>query len=234
MTTRPFLFAAALALLSACATARPAPLDSSALARLTDAQMKPIDEARVELGRSKDRLARTQAGKVDAANNLTVAKAEQEVAAAEMKQNKAALDLAVGQKADGPTLDKARAAVAAGEIKMKASELHVTYQKDLVGGAALEEAAAQAHLASAEAALANSEFDALAAAGSTAVANKKSSDYQEALARAQAAEAAAKSKLAEANVGSVTDYNRWQEREKLLPAAAAPTAPTAPAAPAAK
>ena len=230
MTTRPLLSAAALALLAACATARPAPIDSSALARLTDAQMKPIDDARVELGRSKDRLARTQAGKVDAANNLTVAKADQEVAEAEMKKNKAALDLAVGQKADGPTLDKARAAVAAGEIKMKASELRVTYQKDLVRGAALEEAAAQAHLESAEAALANSKFDALTAAGSTEVANKKSSDYEEALARAQAAEAAAKSKLAEANVGSVTDYNRWQEREKLLPSAAAPTAPAVPAA----
>jgi hypothetical protein len=230
MTTRSLLSAAALALLAACSTARPAAIDSSALARLTDAQMKPIDEARVELGRSKDRLARTQAGKADAASNLTVAKADEVVAGAQLKEDKAALDLAVQQKADALTLDKARAAVAAGETKKQASELRVTYQKDLIRSAALEETAAQAHLDSAEATLAKCEFDALAAAGSTEVANKKSGDYGEALARAQAAEASAKSKLAEANVGAVTDYNRWQEREKMLPAAAAPTAPAAPAA----
>jgi hypothetical protein len=219
--------AIAVGLLSACGTSKPAAIDRSAVAKLSDAQMRPIDDARTSEAHAVDQVASAKQAKTDAANQVAVAKADVDVANAELKKAKADLDAVTAQKADNQTIAMAKAAIDVADLKVKSQERRVTYLKDLADLADLRQDAASAHLTTAQAATEKAKFDSLAAAGSTEVQNKQVDDYEENLARAEAAEANVKKKLADSHLDAVTDFHKWQELVRKLRAAGveSPSAP---------
>ncbi len=219
--------AMAMGMLGSCGTSKPATIDRGAVAKLSDAQMRPIDDARTSEAHAVDQVASAKQAKTDAANQVSVAKADVEVANAEFKKAKADLDAVTAQKADNQSLAMARAAVDVAELKVKSQERRVTYLKDLADLAALRQDAATAHLTTAQAATEKAKFDSLAAAGSTEVQNKQVDDYEENLARAEATEANVKKKLADSHLDAVTDFHKWQELVRKLKAAGveSPSAP---------
>src|SRR5438046_10555544 len=78
----------------ACSSQKPvAKVDDSGLARLNEAQMEPVDSARVEEGRANDGLAKARAREADARARLEVAKSERGVADAQLKRALAERDL---------------------------------------------------------------------------------------------------------------------------------------------
>src|ERR1700687_4201630 len=95
------LFGAGALLAMGCASQqRPvAKLDDSGLARLTEQQMQPVDDARIEEGRANDAVARAKAAEADARARAEVAKSEREVSAAQLKRSAAQLDLLKNQYA---------------------------------------------------------------------------------------------------------------------------------------
>src|SRR5204863_4111681 len=78
----------------ACSSQKPAArVDDSGLARLNEAQMEPVDEARVEEGRARDALARARASEADGRARLEVARSERSVSEAQLKRAQAEKDL---------------------------------------------------------------------------------------------------------------------------------------------
>src|SRR3979411_1138269 len=78
----------------ACSSQKPvAKVDDSGLARLNEAQMEPVDSARVEEGRAQDSLAKARAREADARARLEVGKSERGVADAQLKRALAERDL---------------------------------------------------------------------------------------------------------------------------------------------
>src|SRR3954470_18649646 len=56
-----------VAVAAACSSQKPvARVDDSGLARLDEQQMQPVDDARIEVGRAQDALARSRANEADA------------------------------------------------------------------------------------------------------------------------------------------------------------------------
>src|SRR5437588_5526791 len=80
-------------LVAACAHHEAAKVDDSGLARLNEQQMAPVDDARVELGRSQDAVARARAAESDARAQQEVAKGDHDVAQAQLRRSTAEREL---------------------------------------------------------------------------------------------------------------------------------------------
>src|SRR5438132_3449037 len=82
------------ALLSACTSHHEVTkVDDAGLSRLSENQMRPVDDARVEVGRAQDAVARAKAGEADARAQLEVARSDRDVAIAQLKRAMAERDL---------------------------------------------------------------------------------------------------------------------------------------------
>src|SRR5438270_13127349 len=96
MKARILGFFASILAATACSHSSEKPtakVDDSGLARLNEAQMGPVDDARVEEGRARDALARARANEADARARLAVARSERAVSDAQLKRAQAEKDL---------------------------------------------------------------------------------------------------------------------------------------------
>lgn len=220
-----------LGLVAACSHAKPMQhIDDGALVRLNEQQMQPVDAARIEAGRSRDQMARAKAAVHDGQAKIDIAKAEREVAVAQLKRAQAELDLLTHQKADTKDLDRANQDLRTAQQRVQAVDLKLDYLNRNLGVVQLEEKVAEAHAQVAEAAVERSKYQALQGANSNEVRGLNPALIDQRMAEAQVREANLRKQAADKRVELVEAYNRWQELDAKVRTSPAPAQPATPQA----
>ena len=214
----------ACALALSCASSpKPVPkVDDSGLARLDESQMQPVDDARVELGRAQDALARARANEADAQARLEVAKTERAVGDAQMKRALAERDLLKKQYAPQDQLAVADEEVRAGQDRIRASDMKRAYLERMVLVAQADRSAAAAHVDTAGAMVEQAKLRAMKAAEVPQAQSANSGAIDSRLAEAQLREAQLRKQAADLRASAVDAYNRWQQTDTRVRTLARP------------
>jgi chromosome segregation ATPase len=214
----------ACALAVSCASS-PKPvqkLDDSGLSRLDESQMQPVDDARVELGRAQDALARARANEADAQARLEVAKTERAVADAQMKRALAERDLLKKQYAPQDQLVAADEEVRAAQDRIRAADMKRAYLERMVQVAQADRNAAAAHVDTAAAMVEQAKLRAMKAADVPQAQSANAGAIDSRLAEAQLREAQLRKQAADLRAGAVDAYNRWQQTDTRVRTLARP------------
>src|SRR3982751_4825794 len=126
-------------------------VDDSGLARLNEAQMQPVDDARVEEGRARDAVARARANEADARARLEVARSERAVSEAQLKRALAEKDLLKRQYASKDQMAEIDQEIAGAQDRLKATDLKLQYLQQMIGVAESERRVAEAHVVTTQA-----------------------------------------------------------------------------------
>jgi colicin import membrane protein len=209
-----------------------AKLDDSGLARLNEDQMQPVDNARLDLGRAQDAVAKAQANETDARARVEVAKSEREVGEAQVKRAAAQRDLLKKQYADKDAMAQADQDIASAQDTMRAQDLKLAYLNQNVNVAAAERNAAEARVLTQRAVIEQTKYQAMQQAGAPQTASVNPGDLDSRLAQARAHEANAQKEAAEKRAQAVNLYDRWEKvdaRARLMakPQEVPPPAPMA-------
>jgi uncharacterized protein (DUF3084 family) len=210
---KPIWLVPACAIALACASSqKPAPkVDDSGLARLDETQMQPVDDARIELGRAQDALARARANEADAQARLTVAKTERDVADAQLKRALAERDLLKKQYAPQEQLTRADEEVRTAQDRIRAADLKRAYLERMVQVAQADRNAATAHVDTANAMVEQAKMRAMKAADVPQAQSANAGAIDARVAEAQVREAQLRKQAADLRAGAVDVYNQWQQ-----------------------
>jgi uncharacterized protein (DUF3084 family) len=206
------LVACALAL--SCAggqKAAPPKVDDSGLSRLDETQMQPVDDARIELGRAQDALARARANEGDAQARLTVAKTERDVADAQLKRALAERDLLKKQYAPQDQLVRSDEEVRTSQDRIRASDMKRKYLERMVQVAQADRNAAAAHVDTANALVEQAKLRAMRTADVPQAGSVNAGAIDARVAEAQVREAQQRKQAADLRAGAVDAYNQWQQ-----------------------
>jgi len=213
----------------ACSSQKPvAKVDDSGLARLNEAQMEPVDSARVEEGRAQDALAKARAREADARARLEVGKSERGVADAQLKRALAERDLLKKQYASKDKLAEIDQEVAASQDRVQASDLKSQYLQLLISVAEAERKLAEAHVLTAQALTEQAKHQAMRAGNVPEAASVNAGDIDQRVAAAQGREAALRSEIAQRRSNAVDVYNRWQQADARARTLARPSTMSVP------
>ena len=214
-----------VAALAACASQHQeaAKIDDSGLARLNEDQMAPVDDARIEVGRAQDAVARGKAAEADARAQVEVAKSDKAVAEAQLKRALAERDLLKKQYAGKDALARSDESVRASQERVKAADLKLQYLNQLVAVRETERKAAEAHVLTAQALTEQAKYRAMkeGKAPQADVVNPGDVDHRVASARSQ--EANLEKSAADQRTKAVDLYNRWQQADAAVRTLAQPT-----------
>ena len=204
-------------------------IDNSSLTRLNEQQMQPVDDARIEQGRAADALARAKANENEAHTRVEVAKAERDVATAQLNRYKAEHDLLVQQKA--APADQARAAEAqkTADERLKAANLKIDYLNKMIGVSAQETALAEKHAEVTAALIERAKYQVLQSSDPNQLQGVNGPKIEAQLANLQLEEANLRKQTADKRVAAVDSYNQWQELDAKVKTEAASTPNTPPA-----
>src|SRR5919201_5680108 len=221
---KPVWLVPACAIALACASGpKPAPkVDDSGLSRLDETQMQPIDDARIELGRAQDALARSRANEADAQARLEVAKTERGVADAQMKRALAERDLLKKQYAPQDQLARAEEEIRAAQERIRAADMKRAYLERMVQVAQADRDAATAHVETPNAMVEQAKFRAMKAAGVPQAQSANAGTIDSRVAEAQVREAQLRKKAADLRAGAVDAYNQWQQTDARVRTLARP------------
>jgi hypothetical protein len=183
------------------------------LARLSEQQMAPVDDARIEEGRANDAVARAKAAETDARARAVVAKSEKEVSAAQLKRSAAELDLLKKQYASKDQIARAEQDIRSADERVKATELKIQYLNQMIGLAQTELKAAEAHVATAHAATQDAKYRAMKTANVPHADAVNVGDLDRQMADARAHEAELQRNAADQRSNAVALYNRWQQAD---------------------
>jgi chromosome segregation ATPase len=212
MRTLPWSLLACALALSCAGGQKPAPkVDDSGLARLDETQMQPVDDARIELGRAQDALARARANEADAQARLTVAKTEREVADAQLKRALAERDLLKKQYASQEQLAQGDNEVRAAQERIQAADMKRQYLERMVQVAQADRNAGAAHVDTASAMVEQAKLRAMRAADVPQAGSANSGEVDARVAQSQVREAQLRKQAADLRAGAVDAYNRWQQ-----------------------
>jgi chromosome segregation ATPase len=201
-------------LASACSSQKPAAkLDDSGLARLNEAQMEPVDEARVEEGRARDALARARATEADARARLEVARSERAVSEAQLKRATAEKDLLKRQYASKDQMAEIDQEIAGAQDRLKATDLKLQYLQQMIGVAESERRVAEAHVVTTQALTEQSKLRAMKAGNAPEAGSVNAGDVDKRVATAQANEANLLKEVAQRRSNAVDLYNKWQQAD---------------------
>jgi hypothetical protein len=209
------LFGAGALLALGCASRQRtvAKVDDSGLARLSEDQMQPVDDARIEEGRANDAVARAKAAEADARARAEVAKSEKEVSAAQLKRSQAELDLLKKQYAPKDQVARAEQDIHSADERIKATDLKIQYLNQMIALAETERKAAEAHVATAHAATQQAKYRAMKSASVPHADAVNVGDLDRQMAEAQAHEAELQKNAADQRSNAVSLYNRWQSAD---------------------
>jgi hypothetical protein len=212
---KPVWLVPACAIALACASSpKPAPkVDDSGLSRLDETQMQPVDDARIELGRAGDALARARANEADAQARLTVAKTERDVADAQLKRALAERDLLKKQYAPQEQLARADEEVRLAQDRIRAADLKRGYLERMVQVAQADRNAAAAHVDTANAMVEQAKMRAMKAADVPQAQSANAGAIDARVAEAQVREAQLRKQAADLRAGAVDAYNKWQQMD---------------------
>jgi chromosome segregation ATPase len=211
---RRLSFVLGLMVAGACASHKQeAKLDESGLARLNEQQMQPVDDARVELGRAQDAVARAKAGEQDARAQMEVAKSEHDVADAQLKRATAQRDLLKKQYADQDSMARADQDIRAAQERLKAADLKLQYLNQLIATRTAERKAAEAHVGTAQALTEQAKYRAMEENNIPQAQSVNSGEMDKRVADARANEANAERDAAGQRAKAVDLYNQWQKMD---------------------
>lgn len=211
---RRLCFVLGSVVLGACASHKEAAkLDESGLARLNEQQMQPVDDARVELGRAQDAVARAKAAEQDARAQMEVARSERGVAEAQYKRATAQKELLKKQYADQATMARADDDVRAAQERMKAVDLKMQYLNQLIAMRSAERRAAEAHVVTAQALTEQAKYRAMKENNVPQAQSINPGDIDQRVADARAQEANAARDAAAQRSKAVELYNRWEQMQ---------------------
>jgi hypothetical protein len=196
----------------ACASHQPeARLDDSGLARLNEDQMQPVDNARLELGRAQDNVAKARANEADARARVEVARSERDVAEAQVKRAAAQRDLLKKQYADKDAMAQADQDIAAAQDAMRASDLKLAYLNQNVAVAAAERNLAEAKVLTQQAVIEQTKYKAMQQAGAPQTASISQGSIESRLAQARSHEAEADKDASQKRAQAASLYDRWEK-----------------------
>lgn len=202
----------AAVVVGACASHKEAAkLDESGLARLNEQQMQPVDDARVEMGRAQDAVARARAAEQDARAQMEVARSERDVAEAQSKRAAAQRDMLKKQYADKDAMARADEDIRAAQQRMKAADLKLQYLNQLIAMRGAERRVAEAHSLTAQALTEQSKYRAMKDNNVPQAASVNAGDVDQRVAEARAQEANVERDAAGQRTKAVELYNRWQQ-----------------------
>ena len=211
---RRWVFVLAAVVAGACASHKEAArLDDSGLARLNEQQMQPVDDARVEMGRAQDAVARAKAAEQDARAQMEVARSERGVAEAQYKRATAQKELLKKQYADQATMARADDDVRAAQERMKAVDLKMQYLNQLIAMRSAERRAAEAHVVTAQALTEQAKYRAMKENNVPQAQSINPADIDQRVADARAQEATAARDAAAQRSKAVELYNRWEQMQ---------------------
>ena len=198
--------------LFACSSQKPvAKVDDSGLARLNEAQMEPVDEARVEEGRARDDLARARATEADSRARLEVAKSEHAVAEAQLKRATAERDLLKKQYANKDQMAEVEQELAGAQERLKATDLKLQYLQRMISVAEGDRRVAEAHVVTTQAVTERAKLQAMKAADAPQASSVNAGDIDHRVASAQAQEANLRKEAAQRRSNAVELYDQWQQ-----------------------
>ena len=216
----------------ACASHQQTKLDDSGLARLNEDQMQPVDNARLDLGRAQDAVAKAKANESDARARVEVARSEREVGEAQVKRAAAQRDLLKKQYADKDAMAQADQDIASAQDTMRAQDLKLAYLNENVNVAVTERNVAEARVLTQQAIIEQTKYRAMQQAGAPQTASVNPGDLDSRLAQAKSHEANAQKEAAEKRTQAANLYDRWEKvdaRARLMakPQEVPPPAPVA-------
>ncbi|HYY52488.1 MAG TPA: hypothetical protein VE755_06435 [Myxococcales bacterium] len=208
----------------ACSSQKPAAkVDDSGLARLNEAQMEPVDEARVEEGRARDALARARANEADARARLEVARSERAVSEAQLKRALAEKDLLKKQYASKDQMAQIDQDIAASQDRLKATDLKLQYLQQMIGVAEGERRVAEAHVVTSQALTEQAKYRAMKSGNAPEAGSVNAGDVDHRVASAQAQEASLLKDVAQRRSNAVELYNKWQQADSRARTLARPS-----------
>jgi len=213
----------------ACSSQKPAArMDESGLSRLNESQMEPVDDARVEEGRTHDAAARARANEADARARLEVARSERSVAEAQLKRALAEKDLRKKQYASKDQVAEIDDEIAGAQDRLKASELKLQYLQQMVSVAEAERKLAEAHVVTAQALTGQAKYRAMKAGNAPQAATVNPGDVDHRVASAQAQEANLLKEVSQRRSNAIDLYNRWQAADTHARTLARPSTTAVP------
>ncbi len=217
----------------ACASSQKAPakLDDSGLSHLSEQQMGPVDDARIEAGRAHDAVSRARANEAEARSRVEVAKSERQVGEAQLKRAVAERDMLKKAYAETNQIARAEAEISADHQRLQAADLKLQYLDRMIGVAESERKAAEAHEVTITARLEQAKYRAMTDAGARSATSVNGGDLDKRLAEAQVQEAQLQKEAAERRSGAIDLYNRWQETDARVRTLAMPSPVTPPPPP---
>jgi hypothetical protein len=209
-----------------------AKLDDSGLARLNEDQMQPVDNARLDLGRAQDAVARAKANESDARARVEVARSEREVGLAQAKRAAAQRDLLKKQYADRDAMAQADQDIAAAQDALRATDLKLAYLTQNVAVAVADRQAAEAKVLTQQAIIEQTKYQAMQQAGAPQIASVNPGDLDSRVAQAKSREANAQREAAEKRTQAANLYERWEKTDARARLTATPqdVPPPAPVA----
>lgn len=214
---------------AACSSQKQAAkVDDSGLARLNEAQMEPVDEARVEEGRSQDALSRARANEADARSRLEVAKSERGVADAQLKRAQAERDLLKKQYADKDKMAAVDQEIAGAQDRIRATDLKLQYMQQMIGVAEAERRLAESHVHTARAMTERAKYRAMKAGNAPQAESVNAGEVDQRVAEAEGQEANLRREVAQRRSGAVDLYNRWQQADARARTLARPSTLSVP------
>ncbi len=211
---------AALAAIAACGAhgAAGGPLVADAdLGRLGQGQMGPVDEARRFVSSARDELARAKLRQQETAHEVDLAKADQQVAAADAKRAEVETK-AADQSREPAQLERARQLGELSKLHKTASDAHLAYANQVTeaNGASVDAANKQVDLANARLELA--KLQALQAAGVPAASKYDLGKFQGRVADAQKRFDDALKHARDLHSRATASQQRWQDAQRQMQA----------------
>jgi chromosome segregation ATPase len=203
-------------------------VDDSGLARLNEAQMEQVDEARVEEGRSHDALSRARANEADARSRLEVAKSERGVVEAQLKRALAERDLLKKQYADKDKMAEVEQEIAGSQDRIRATDLKLQYLQQMIGVAEAERRLAESHVGTSHAVTERAKYRAMKAGNAPQAASVNPGDVDQRVAEAEGKEANLRREVAQRRSAAVDLYNRWQQADARARTLARPSTMSVP------
>jgi hypothetical protein len=156
-------------------------------------------------------LSRTRANEADAQARLTVAKAEREVADAQLKRALAERDLLKKQYAAPDQLARADEEVRAAQDRIRAADMKRQYLERMVQVAQADRNASAAHVDTSNALVEQAKQRAMRAADVRQADSVNSGVVDARVAESQVREAQLRKQAADLRAGAVDAYNKWQQ-----------------------
>src|SRR5207302_1126383 len=148
-----------------------------------------VDDARIEMGRAQDALARSRANEADARARLEVAKSDKDVADAQLKRATAERDLLKKQYASPDQLAPVDQDITASQDRIKAANLKLRYLQQMIAVAEGERQVAEAHVNTSQALVEQAKLRAMKQNNVPQAASANAGDIDRRVADAQAQEA---------------------------------------------